>query len=204
VGDFPGRQADVDLASARSGAFSCCPWCCAARPASVPSISFRTAEYAAPYTWKPPPGVAVPSTTTVLCCAAASFNPPPLMIAIASYEDRRGDRRARAAFTRVPLHVCRLPFSPRVGSRAALLYHAVRTHLSARGQGAAKIFPALSPRVRRSLDHAGPLRRLLPHEGPQVLRRASGPVARLGRRGYAHLRHGDRNPPASKARSSSR
>src|SRR5207249_4676857 len=47
-------------------------------------------------------------------------------------EDCRSDGRAQSAFTSVPLHVCRLPFPPRVDLRAALLYHAPCDSQSAR------------------------------------------------------------------------
>jgi len=56
----------------------------------------------------------------------------------------------------------------------------VRTHLSARGRERRKFSRAPVRACAGGLDHAGPLRRLLPHEGPQVLRRASDRSRALG------------------------
>src|SRR5882762_3680990 len=107
------------LPSARSGAFSVLPLVLRCSTVSVASASFNAAEYAAPYIWKPPPCVAVPSTTVVFCCATAA-----LIAAIAR------TRMPAAAHARSPLsRLCLFMFvvshfPPRVGLRAALLYHA--------------------------------------------------------------------------------
>src|SRR5882762_10714595 len=107
------------LPSARSGAFSVLPLVLRCSTVSVASASFNAAEYAAPYIWKPPPCVAVPSTTVVFCCATAA-----LVAAIA-----RTRIAAATGACSPPSRVCLLMFvvshfPPRVGSRAALLYHA--------------------------------------------------------------------------------
>jgi len=75
-GDFPGRQADVDLALGEErrvlGAALRVLRCSTPRASRhfVQNGGIRRAVH-----WKPPPGVAVPSTTTVLCCG--SFVQPP-------------------------------------------------------------------------------------------------------------------------------
>src|SRR5437667_634878 len=176
------------LPSARSGAFSVLPLVLRCSTASVASISFRTAEYAAPYTWKPPPGVAVPSTTTVFCCAAAWFKPP-LMIATASAKiaGATGVRSPPSPVCLFMFVVSHLP--QRVDSRAALLYHAPTLQ---RPGAEWRKFSRGSVRTRAGgLDYAAPLQRLVPHELLQVLRRASDrPRALRDERG-AQLRRGD-------------
>src|SRR6266853_2700895 len=173
------------LPSARSGAFSVLPLVLRCSTARVASISFRTAEYAAPYTWKPPPGVAVPSTTVVLCCAAALSMPAPVIAAAATAAT--ANFRKRWSMASFPLF-----FDCRSKSRTTLPRVACARRLP-RPFRERREFLRRSVRARAGgLDHAGPLRRLFPHEGPQVLPRASDRPRALGHESIAHLRRGDR------------
>src|SRR2546422_7068589 len=104
------------LPSASSGTFSVLPLVPRSSTESVLSISFNTAEYAAPYTWKPPPGVAVPSTTVVFSCAAALCAPAPVIAATATAATASSRKRWSMVF--LPLHWLL------IGARAGRLDHA--------------------------------------------------------------------------------
>src|SRR5437899_8510090 len=175
------------LPSASSGAFSVLPLVLRCSTASDPSISLSTAEYAAPYTWKPPPGVAVPSTTVVFCCAATSLKPP-LMIANASAKIA-----GATCVRRPPSPVCLFMFvlshfPPRVDSRAALLYHA-RAGTPAAALKARRKPSRRSFRARAGvLDHAGPFLGFGVHEFTQFLGRAARGLRALVRQLRAQFR----------------